>query len=89
MSDNYQLIDSIYTIKHKITEKEYQNIMNGLNEQRPVGLSIHEYMERFINYGLYINPPNEEKEDISIGYHIYKNACRVCLFYFGFMYFFK
>lgn len=88
MSDNYQLIDSIYTIRHKITEREYQNIINGLNEQRPIGLSIHEYIEGFINYGLYINPPNEE-EDIAKGYNIYKNACRVFFFYFGFMYFFK
>ncbi len=89
MSTNYQLIDSIYAIKYKITEREYQNIINGLNEQRSIGLSIHEYMERFINYGLYINPPHEEKEDLDIGYNIYKNACRICFFYFGFMYCFK
>tara|TARA_B100001094_G_scaffold313448_1_gene351258 strand:- start:117 stop:386 length:270 start_codon:yes stop_codon:yes gene_type:complete len=88
MNNNHQLIDSIYAIKYKITDREYQNIMNELNQKKNHNkINIHEYIERLISCALYINPPHEEKEQLGIGYKIIKNVCRICFFYLGYVYF--
>ena len=86
--NNQQLIDSIYAIKYKITDREYQNIMNGISQEESSNrIGIHEYIERIISCALYINPPHEEKEHLDVGYKIIKNVCRVCFLYLGYVYF--
>ena len=88
MMDDTQLIDSIYAIKYKITDREYQNIINKINQEEvPNRIGIHEYIERLISCALYINPPHEEKEHLDVGYKIIKNVCRVCFLYLGYVYF--
>ena len=88
MNNNQQLIDSIYAIKYKITDREYQNIMNKISQEEVSNrIDIHEYIERLISCALYINPPHEEKEHLDVGYKIIKNVCRVCFLYLGYVYF--